>query len=651
MTVEFDAGGEHVARVEGTGLLARTVREVLDDTCPPDAPHPAGPRLVCAVSDSWAARDDAERRRCRHDGTTRLPVHTELSTVVVGPVEGSGWQGCQRCADSRRHRAERDREGYAAVRARHAAELEQRPASLLTPLAATAVAAIVGAEARRVVSAQRPRCAAALLMVRLTTLEVTKHDFLPDPNCPDCAAPPDEDTSPPQLTSRPKPAPDCYRANPSPDPDELTRRYLDPEVGLIRELRSGRRGGLVVAAARMGLRPMPGAPESESGYGRTPDYRSSVVTALCEALERYGGLQQGRDPTTVRARFVDIRAEAIDVPAIGFPPEESYALPEAPYHPFDPEREYSWVTGYSFARQAAVLVPECLAYYGARARRDHPFVQETSNGAALGGCLEEAILHGLLEVAERDALLMTWHRRTPRRAIDPASARDPAIRLLVSEIEQRFGYRVWIFDTTMEHGLPSVWALAVRGDADPSRPVTATGAAAHPLPERAAVNALAELSPFLSDLVETYPGERDRAAALAADPTLVTRMRDHALRYAHEDTLGRFDFLRSSPELTTFDALPPLGGSADLRTDLEELVDRFLSQGLDVVVVDQTSSEHRAGGFHCVKVLVPGTTPMSFGHQNRRLSGLRRLRDGPGAAGPSGSRRTRKPNTDPHPFP
>jgi ribosomal protein S12 methylthiotransferase accessory factor len=50
-----------------------------------------------------------------------------------------------------------------------------------------------------------------------------------------------------------------------------------------------------------------------------------------------------------------------------------------------------------------------------------------------------------------------------------------------------------------------------------------------------------------------------------------------------------------------------------------------LAAGLDVLAVDLTTAELRAGGLAAAKVLVPGTLPMTFGHAHRRLTGLPRL--------------------------
>ncbi len=92
--------------------------------------------------------------------------------------------------------------------------------------------------------------------------------------------------------------------------------------------------------------------------------------------------------------------------------------------------------------------------------------------------------------------------------------------------------------------------------------------------------------------------------------------------------------------------------NTDLTDDLTEMVRRLWRHELDVIVVDQTTPEHRASGFCCVKVIVPGTLPMTFGHDNRRIHGLPRLFEVPMLLGyrdqllPS-----QDVNPHPHPFP
>src|SRR5690606_28218089 len=152
------------------------------------------------------------------------------------------------------------------------------------------------------------------------------------------------------------------------------------------------------------------------------------------------------------------------------------------------------------------------------------------------------------------------------------------------------------------------------------------------------------------------PAEAQRAREMVEDPALVRTMQDHALLYADPAAAARLDFLLDSPATRAVAEIgrPDRGGFAvdDLRDNLLGAVSRFTEQGMDVVVVDQTTPEHRAGGFACVKVVVPGTLPMTFGHQYRRVDGLPRLYRVPHQLGYR--RRPLTPdevNPHPHPFP
>jgi ribosomal protein S12 methylthiotransferase accessory factor len=259
-------------------------------------------------------------------------------------------------------------------------------------------------------------------------------------------------------------------------------------------------------------------------------------------------------------------------------------------------------------------------------------------------------LYGLLEVAERDAFLLTWYARMAVPRIDLGSARDRAVPLIAEAMQAETGYEVMAFDTTVEQDIPCAWVMAVN-PVDDGRPKVVCAAGSHLDPERAVENALSELGPILGDLVHRYGHRRAEAAAMVADSFRVGVMADHALLYADPGAFGRLDFLTDSSDVRAFAELPsPVAfGGTDLCADLVEVVDRYLVTGLDVIVVDQTTPEHRVGGFSCVKVLVPGALSMTFGHVNRRTSGLSRLRTVPRYLGHDAQAVDINPY--PHPFP
>ncbi|WP_181448653.1 TOMM precursor leader peptide-binding protein [Nonomuraea aridisoli] len=559
-----------------------------------------------------------------------LPVRTELGRVTVGPLERPGVPGCRTCVRIRGSRVQPDGRKAEAVRARRA----PAPSEWLTPLAADLVDALVSGETAALASGAEPRTVNAVLEIDLGTLEVTRHRFLPEPLCPSCGGLPPDGPAEPALRPRRKlgGAPRTRR----PELEALIETYVDDRTGMIRPLKAGVQGGLTVASAMLPIRAGTGL---EPGVGRTRSYGSSKLVAVLEALERYGGVSPGGRRTVVESAYRAIAGHAVHPDSFGTHPEENYDRPGFGFRRFTEDTVCRWVWGYSFAKAQPVLVPENQVYYYARhmPEGEQPFVFEVSNGCALGSCLEEAILHGLLEVAERDAFLLTWHARRQVPVLDPALADDPALPMQAAAITADTGHRVLCFDTTTEHGIPSVWVMAVDTERRPDQPATAHAAGSALTLEQAAMNALSELGPLLADVIRRYPQEKDRARAMAADPELVTTMHDHSLLYAAPEAAARLAFLTGRADGPKSGFGDDRFTGDDLTADLRAMTDAVIAAGMDVVVVDQTTPEHLAGGFRCVKVLVPGALPMTFGHAYRRLDNLPRL----------AAVRT----TDPHPFP
>lgn len=89
-----------------------------------------------------------------------------------------------------------------------------------------------------------------------------------------------------------------------------------------------------------------------------------------------------------------------------------------------------------------------------------PRYWRSSDGLASGNTWDEAVLHGLLERVERDALTL-WHVTPPTRrppAIDPACLATPTIDDLVQRIE-RAGLIIRLFDISSDLNLPCFMAL------------------------------------------------------------------------------------------------------------------------------------------------------------------------------------------------
>lgn len=543
-------------------------------------------------------------------------VLREPHQVVVGP-----WApGCPECLRTRR---------AASASPERAAEMAAvAPDRELPSFLADTVADLAAARP----GAQR------FWIVDTATLALSRHGFLNDPRCPSCSVLPadTEQAARPVRETRTKLSAQSSRVRLL-DQGALRATYVDEQSGLIPSVTSYTQHAFPFTGAVMAV---PGAPMEPAGYGRTRDFASAWSIAVAESLERLAAYAPARR-TGVRAGYADVAAAAIDPRSLGLYPDDRFLTPDFPYRPFTEDAVTDWVWGYSFGRGRPVLVPESFVYHRSpMPAGERRFACEISSGFALGGCYEEAVLHGVLEVAERDAFLMAWYGQIPLPRIDLATVPDRRIPLVAERIERQ-GYRVHVFDSTREHGIPSFWTLAedVTGTGRP-RAVSTGGSGLRPA--EAALAALHELSQTVEyvTILALDPGWSERARHLDGHPDEVVSMSDHLLCAADPAGFDRYSFLLDDPVTSTWQQglerwQWPV--NADIGADLDESVRRFAAAGMDVVAVDTTSMEQTAGGFTCVKVMAPGSVPMTFGHTARRVTGLPRLPE------------VRNPH--PHPFP
>ncbi|GAA4874102.1 TOMM precursor leader peptide-binding protein [Saccharopolyspora cebuensis] len=657
------SAGPALIGLVGEGALHEAIRRALAEehrVVVPDQHDNAEIDLLLLVEDGW----DRDRQHRWNDwslmtGVPLLPVYVTPGAAIVGPCTSPADGGCQVCVERRRLRARDDHGDYEQALASHPDGMSTIGALWLTSFAADLVSTLVEREVSRFTadrSAMTTR--GALLRLGLDDLRTSVHRWLPDPLCERCGTLPEDsrEAAVIELQPRPKVSPEGYRVRSlAGEEDRLHRIYVDPEAGLLRAVYKEGRSVFPSSSAPMGLR---ATTRTEVGYGHRLDFAASRLTAVAEGIERYGGIEPGGKRTAVRASYRELGEDALDPTTLGLHAEDLHARPGFPYPRYHHDLAFNWVWGYSFARGRPVLVPENYAYYGTvyRNTRDHPFVYEISNGCALGGCLEEAVLHGILEVAERDAFLMTWYARLPAPRIDPRSAPGPSVPLVIESIEAFSGYSIEVFNITLEQGVPCFWVMAVDRTGMPDMPKVLCSSGSNLDPEKAVINALMELGPLVSRPPEFHRRNRARVERMLADPYAVVSMEDHAALNGAPEVFDRFGFLLDTPGSQTFtDAFKDhyqKPRNADLSADLAEVLEQYQRTGLDVVVVDQTTPEHRAGDFRCVKVIIPGALPMTFGHQRRRDRGFERLHRIPHELGYYDRPLTDADiNPHPHPFP
>ncbi len=553
-----------------------------------------------------------------------IPVLLGASTTLVGPISTEGG-GCLTCLATRRDLAGATDADNSST---EVAWWEQHD-SVQFEIFDQSLALLVTDSVKMLVSTLEETGSGPVIKLDNRTLQTTLHHFLRDPLCDICGNLPDDsaELAVLRLEGTHKPSPTTYRArDASKELSRLQKTYVDSECGVVHSLRRDTQGGLAVAAAIMTLRRNNW---KEPGFGRSRNYEESEATAILEAVERYGGVQPGGKRTVITACFEDVQTKAIDPRRFGVHPAATYANIEYPFQAFSQRKKIKWVWAWSLTADRAVLVPEFNAYYYvAHDESSEPFTAEVSNGCALGGTLTEAIFHGLLEVVERDAFLLTWFAKLSIPELDISSATDAQLRIQIGLLEKDSGYVIRLFDQTTDNGIPTVWALAENPTqgAD-GRPATVSAAGAHPSLERAALAAVSELGPFLRDFVIRFSSLAEKAEEMVDDPYMVKTMSDHATAFGSPRSWTWLNFLRNATRIR-FDESPANSNqflADELAVDLKTMISRFAQLDQEVIVVDQTTPEHEAAGLSCVKVLVTGSLTMTFGHHLRRIDGIPRL--------------------------
>ncbi|MBD8006888.1 TOMM precursor leader peptide-binding protein [Bacillus norwichensis] len=641
--------------IKGQGLLADFVQDQLSESFIVKRQKsiveevPEDTKLVLVLHDAWhpSVHQQAEER-FRSMGIPWFRGFVLFGEGIIGPFVHPNKPGCSRCADLRRMIAGADSQEMWELQMGMAAKESAMRDAWASRLGLSQMATLICDEVQRFFQRQTSYLEEKVFITNLRTLTNSSHLFLPDPLCPICSQLPDDtpDIAQIRLKSSPKIPASGYRCRSMDELKEgLVRDYLDHRTGIMN--RKIQDFTLPFADVIVNM-PLFGADEGVAG--RSNSYEMSELTAILEGLERYCGLGPKGKRTVVRESYQQLENQALNPTRVGLHDKEQYEKPHFPFKLFQPDIPINWVWGYSFLQERPILVPELLAYYSLG--YGEGFVYETSNGCAVGGSLEEAIFHAIMEVVERDSFLLTWYAQLPLPRIDLSSAGDKELQLMVNRVHEVAGYDLHLYNSTMEHGIPSVWGLAKNRKTKGLNLICAGGA--NPDPVRAIKSTIYELAGMMSRHDKKLEESRQKYEGMLKDPFAVRTMEDHGLLYGLPEAEEHLNFLlHDQRPLRTFAEefkQPPINN--DLKDDLQDILNRFRRLNLEVIVVDQTSPITERNGLFCVKVLIPGMLPMTFGHHLTRVKGLERVLRVPMQLGfmkePLSYEQL---NPNPHPFP
>ena len=424
---------------------------------------------------------------------------------------------------------------------------------------------------------------------------------------------------------------------------------VSSKVGLIREIGPQGRGAdepmppylYTATLSHFDFRMATRVERMAAGKGRTRD--EAIASAIGEATERYCAYHWDPERTFL-AKWTDLKTRSINPQQCVLYTDRQYNQFEWPHPQWAPERELGWINGVDVCDGEIVAMPANAVYLVfPPPRMEDYFAPSTSNGLAAGATLAGAILGGLCELMERDAMLITWMNRLP--AVELKFDDSPELPGRILRHYAHFGVSVRAF--LMPSDLPAATVMAISFEEDPTRPANVVGLGCHPDPKIALLKALFELC-------QGRPAEAARFVNKPPQGRLnkyedVHTLDDHSAFMSQMDRRHEFEFLWRTGETKRVDELPNWS-NGDPAQDLERCARELASKGHPPAYVELTTPDLVEYGVHVVRVIAPELQPVHFGYGVERLGG-ERLYTLPQQLGFAESRRSESDlNPCPHPL-
>lgn len=222
-------------------------------------------------------------------------------------------------------------------------------------------------------------------------------------------------------------------------------------------------------------------PSDEPGvqyfFGKGLTAGQSMISACFEFFERYCA-RMFPNERILEHSFNDVKDIAID-------PAHFSLATNSGYHD---TKTIDWVFGFSLSRKKPVLVPANMVFYPYETTDEKKYISRSdSNGLAAGNNIEEAVLHGLLEIIERDQSVISEYNRMPFRRIAQESV--PLVcRPALDHLAEK-GFKAYILSGSSDLPIPFI-IVFLHSDKNPANCSVAYGC--HPDPLLAIERALTE---------------------------------------------------------------------------------------------------------------------------------------------------------------
>ena len=336
---------------------------------------------------------------------------------------------------------------------------------------------------------------------------------------------------------------------------------------------------------------------SASGYAL--DWDTASTKALAELLE-WSAFGQHEGKNFITASWNELKLKgAVDPKCFTSFSEKQFAEPEYAGHRINDDSKFSWIKCFSLFDGKEYWAPAQLFFFHSGIFSGEPKIrQTTTNGGAAGTSVAAALVHGLLEAMERDALMIHWLNKITPPRVDLKSLAEfnnENINKILGEYK-KYDIDFTLLDITTDLEAPVF--LTVICDNAPGRPAVFLGAGADLDVEAAIIHSLLEglRAGYWSSVSE------EQIAKVNKKAPLIENIEERRVYWCDKSRMPEVDFLLTGPikkiERNEF-------RGADNQKKLERLKRILSARGMDAYWVDCTTKAAEDAGLKIMMTLVP----------------------------------------------
>ena len=332
-------------------------------------------------------------------------------------------------------------------------------------------------------------------------------------------------------------------------------------------------------------------PTAQSGgvsvyAGKGATVEQARASAMMEGFERYSAEKQDIDQEKISiSAYNEIKNESVLNP-------NDLLLPKSFENQNIEMQKLEWIEAEEIISESPILVPANAVFHPYIPNREikpcaMAMFKGNTNGLASGNVIEEAVLHGIFEVVERDAWSIFELTKRNKKQIDLDTIENDTVSELVEKFTEQ-GIKIKLMDITADLKIPTIVASAddtVLKDAA----LLTLGVGTHLNPEIAAIRALSEVA---------------QSRATQIHGTREDTVRADFMRKAGYENMKRTNkdyFVEEDEKINLSDIENKITGS--IKKDIEVSIEEVQKAGLDKVIYYDLTREEI--GVNVARVIIP----------------------------------------------